>query len=432
MVRYHYALVDDLIGREEFDRLIEEKIHECGNLADEVAAALLVVKDLGRSHVKIKNLRGKSSLFCFFAKIISFSGVKEFDRPTGEKGLVARIIVADETGQTNLVFWDEQAAALEETFEIGDVVEVIGRHGKSLHEILPLNLRKSVVDIDCAMDVQERKPPQRVDTTFLIICMALPRSFTRRDGSSGEMVTGLIGDSLGTAKLICWEPSVLGCVKQGMALRASGVLTKEGEFGTREVIIDEETVLMSADVTPDIPITHLADILPDQTVTVRGVLNRVLQARSFIRRDGSVSWVRNMRISDGSSDLALVLWDAEAKRPLLPGDMVVIYHAYAKTGRNGDTEVSLGRDGALMVIPGEGGERVRMEGTILYVPDGPVITNDKGSWLLETALPHGTRVEITGVIAGRRVFCESEQVCELDPDSVKKRLKTMVSSICSG
>jgi replication factor A1 len=130
---------------------------DCGNLADETAAALLVVKDLGRSHVKIRGLRGKSSLFCFYAKIIGFSGVKEFERTDGKKGLIARLTVADDTGQVDLVFWDEQAAALEETFEIGDVVEIIGRRGRTIREIMPLNMRKTYVDIDCVMEMKEQK-----------------------------------------------------------------------------------------------------------------------------------------------------------------------------------------------------------------------------------------------------------------------------------
>jgi replication factor A1 len=251
VVRYHYALVDDLISREEFDRLIEKKIADCGNLADETTAALLVVKDLGRSHVKIRGLRGKSSLFCFYAKIIAFSGVREFDRPEGEKGLVARLTVADETGQVELVFWDEQAAALEETFEIGDVVEIIGRHGKSIREIMPLNLRKTCVDIDCVMEVKERKAPERTDLHLLVISLAEPRPFTRRDGTSGEMVSGLVGDTNGTARFICWEPALLSGISPGMAVLVTGALTKEGDYGGREIVCDEETFIAQADTSPE-------------------------------------------------------------------------------------------------------------------------------------------------------------------------------------
>jgi replication factor A1 len=52
-VQFHYALVDDLVSRDEFERRIEAKMQECGDLIDDVTAAMLVVGELGRQHVKI-------------------------------------------------------------------------------------------------------------------------------------------------------------------------------------------------------------------------------------------------------------------------------------------------------------------------------------------------------------------------------------------
>ena len=60
---FHYALVDDLISKEEFEQRVETKIEECGDLIDEPTAAMLVIGELGRQHVKIRELSGKSSLF---------------------------------------------------------------------------------------------------------------------------------------------------------------------------------------------------------------------------------------------------------------------------------------------------------------------------------------------------------------------------------
>jgi replication factor A1 len=103
VVLFHYALVDDLISQEEFERRVEEKIEECGDLLDEPTAAMLVVGVLGRQHVKVKDLSGKSSLFCFFAKVVDKTEPKEFDRKDGEKGWVATLLVGDETGTTRVV-----------------------------------------------------------------------------------------------------------------------------------------------------------------------------------------------------------------------------------------------------------------------------------------------------------------------------------------
>src|SRR5690606_12925843 len=120
-----------------------------------------------------------------------------------------------------------------------------------------------------------------------------------------------------------------------------------------------------------------------------------LPAKPFTKRDGTTSFVRNLRFSDGTADVPLVLWDADAKRTLLPGETVMLYNAYAKVGRSGEVEVSLGRGGALTVIPDKE-EPVRIEGWVLHVPEGVVITNQEGSWLVETRLPHGSHVIMTG------------------------------------
>lgn len=429
MVRYHYALVDDLISREEFDRRIEQKITDCGNLADEVAAALLVVRDLGRTHVKIRQLRGRSSLFCFYAKILAFSGVKEFDREGGEKGLVARLTVADETGQVDLVFWDDQAAALEETFTIGDVVEVIGRHGRNPREIMPLNLRVTTCEIACDMTPKERKVPDRRDIVFLVISLQDPRPYTRRDGTSGEMIAGIAGDDTGTARLLCWNASLLHDVKPGMAFRAERAIEKEGDYGGREVVFDEETVLFPAEQPPEVPMMPISDILPDQTVSVAGFLARIAPAKQFTRRDGSASWVRNLRISDGTADVGLVLWDTDAKRLLQEGEEIRVYHALAKIGRSGEIELSVGRGSCLLIIPRGEARPVTVNGTILYLPDGIRVDNGREAYLVETSLPHGTLVRIQGQAHGIRLFPESEEVLELSSDEIKNRLNRFKSSL---
>ena len=148
---FHYALVDDLITKEEFERRVEEKIDECGDLVDEPTAAMMVVGELGREHVKIKGLSAKSSLFSFFGKVIDKTEPKEFDRADGEKGWVATLLLGDETGTTRVVLWDEKAGAALDT-AVGDVLEVIGRHpGKSTHEIYALALRKAGCEITCTM-----------------------------------------------------------------------------------------------------------------------------------------------------------------------------------------------------------------------------------------------------------------------------------------
>jgi len=85
-VQFHYALVDDLLTREEFERRVEEKMEACGDLVDEVTAAMMVVQDLGRHHVKIGRLGGKQSLFSFFGKVIAKNPPTNSNDRTGRRG----------------------------------------------------------------------------------------------------------------------------------------------------------------------------------------------------------------------------------------------------------------------------------------------------------------------------------------------------------
>ena len=218
MVLFHYALVDDLISKEEFERRVEEKIEECGDLLDEPTAAMFVVGALGRQHVRIRDLSGKSSLFCFFAKVIDKTGPKEFDRKDGEKGWVATLLVGDETGTIRVVLWDEKAGAALE-IATGDVLEVIGRHpGKSTREIYALALRKASCEITCTATAGGNgsgMSPEPVDLDVLLIGADAPRTFTRRDGTTGEMQECVIGDATGTARLIAWARTCSGISRRG-------------------------------------------------------------------------------------------------------------------------------------------------------------------------------------------------------------------------
>ncbi len=431
MVRYHYALVDDLISREEFDRRIDQKISDCGRLVDEVAAAMLVVGDLGRSHVKVRDLRRKSSLFCFFVRVLAISEPAVFERPDGTKGMVARMTVADETGQVDLVFWDEQAAALSDIVEIGNVIEVIGKHGKNRRDIVPLNLRKASCEIACDPNPRERRKPERIDRDVCIISLGKSRLFNRKDGSIGEMLSGLLGDFSGTARLICWEPSLLSGIKEMTPVHLAQGIEREGDFGGREIIIDDASTLIPVETMPRIPMTALADLIPDTTMSLTGTVEQVQPPRSFIRRDGSRSYVRNAVLCDDTGQVRLVLWDDCAQKPIFPGERVAMYHLLCRIGRDGECEVSAGRDSYIRVIPCSSLVPVRITGTILLTRTGTYIDDGYRSYLIETSLPHGTRVTIQGSTDGKRIFIESEEITPLQPDGVKKRLESFIQSLPS-
>jgi len=145
-LQYHYALADDIISWDDFCLLVKKKISCTGNRINEIEAADQVIEELGRRHVKIRELSGSASLFMFYAKIIDIPKLK-ITTIGGRKSLKGKLIVADATGHISLIFIDEQAISLTKTFVIGDVIEIIGEKGEKQGEFLPLNLRKSNVKL---------------------------------------------------------------------------------------------------------------------------------------------------------------------------------------------------------------------------------------------------------------------------------------------
>jgi len=73
-VKFHYRLVDDLLTEDEFERRVEEKVIESGDLLDEQTAAMLVVRDLGRAHIRIRDLTAVTSLACVLCKGALYRG----------------------------------------------------------------------------------------------------------------------------------------------------------------------------------------------------------------------------------------------------------------------------------------------------------------------------------------------------------------------
>jgi replication factor A1 len=429
-VLFHYALVDDLITKEEFERRVEAKIDDCGDLVDEPTAAMMVVGELGREHVKIKGLFAKSSLFSFFGKIVDKTEPKEFDRADGEKGWVATLLLGDETGTTRVVLWDEKAGAALDT-AVGDVLEVIGRHpGKSTHEIYALALRKAGCEISCTLPAGSgnlSNDPVELDAVLLAVEPL--RTFTKRDGSTGEMAEAVIGDSEGTARLVAWAPDLLAGLQAGTTVHITNAKPNNRAEG-RNYSIDEKSTVMGTDTTVAVPFTPLHSVADNGIYSVKGTVKQVQQPRSFTTRNGTTSWVRNIVIHDTDDELRVVLWGDTALIPVSPGEQVEIYHATAKPGRFGGIELGVGR-GSAFRMPKEIVRPIIFSGTIIAGPGCLFIDNGSERYLIEGTFTHGSEVTVTGLLSGSRILPEQVEPVVLNAESVLRKVRQFQDTLKS-
>ena len=425
---FHYALVDDLITKEEFERRVEAKIEDCGDLIDEPTAAMMVVGELGREHVKIRGLFAKSSLFSFFGKVIDKTEPKEFDRADGEKGWVATLLLGDETGTTRVVLWDEKAGAALDS-AVGDVLEVIGRHPeKSTHEIYALALRKAGCEIACPMpEGAGSLSADPVELDAVLLAMEPPRTFTKRDGSTGEMAEAVIGDSEGTARLVAWVPELLAGLSTGATVHITNAKPNNRAEGRNYSIDEKSTVTVTATMVA-VPFTPLHSVADNGIYSVKGTIKQVQQPRSFTTRNGTMSWVRNALIHDTDDELRIVLWGETALIPLSPGDQVEIYHATAKPGRFGGIELGVGR-GSVFRVPKEIVRPVLFTGTIIAGPGCLFIDNGSERYLIEGTFMHGSEIRVTGLLSGSRILPEQVEPVVPDAESVLQRVRQFQDSL---
>jgi len=416
-VLFHYALVDDLITKEEFERRVGAKIGECGDLIDEPTAAMMVVGELGREHVKIRGLSARSSLFSFFGKVLDRTEPKEFDRADGEKGYVATLLLGDETGTARVVLWDEKAGAALDT-AAGDVLEVIGRHpGRNSHEIYALALRKAGCEITCTIpEGAGGLSNEPVELDAVLLGVEPVRTFTKRDGSTGEMAEAVIGDCGGTARLVAWVPDLLSGLPAGTSVHITNAKPNNRTEG-RNYSIDEKSTVSVTDAVIAVPFTPLRSVADRGIYSVKGAVRYVQQPRSFTTRNGTTSWVRNMVIHDSDDELKVVLWGEPALSPVSPGDQVEIYNAAAKPGRSGGIELGAGR-GSAFRVPGQTSRPITFTGTIIAGPGCLFIDNGSERYLIDGKFPHGSEVRVTGLLSGGRIIPEQAETVVPDARSV--------------
>ncbi|HJJ30081.1 MAG TPA: hypothetical protein O0W87_03690 [Methanocorpusculum sp.] len=423
----HYALVSDLLTKEAFDERVEQKAESLGGLVDEVTAAMLVVEELGRSHIKIGDITSaQTSIVSFFGKILEIKPPREFTREGEPPGLVASVVLGDPTGTVAMSLWDERAEASSE-LEVGSVIEVIAKPRLGKKEVTCLALRESNVII-----VETKKQPlSEAMTSPLVgkILVTFPiKEILRRDGTPSSLQEFIIGDASGTARLVCWTPELFSEVGEGMSVSITGVQRKEDEGIVEYVVSDsaEISVLPNEIEVLSIDADGVTDGL---NPVVSGVVTSVSEIRTFTTRRGTESRVRNIRIYGSSKKnmTNVAIWGDAADDLFLPGDLVQVINSFAKLNRYGELELSVGRGAAIKPLPTQG-EMVFVSGMVIPRPEGLSLDDGKHVWILltdETLLP-GTTIDVEGYCRNGRIEVMNLAPHQTDTDSLVRRLTSLL------
>ncbi len=428
-MRFHYALVDDLIGDAEFEERVEAKAEACGGLVDEPTAAMLVVGDLGRAHRKVQDLFSGGSLVCFFGRVLAISEPRTFVRADGEEGRIATVTLGDETGRVETALFDEKADAVAE-IAVGEVLEVIARPSpRRRGDVTALALQKAGCEVDCQAPPAVGATPavdRAVELRVRVLTLRPPRTFARRDGTPGAMTEALVGNDEGVFRLVAWQPGLLEGIGPGDTVRITNAQPSR-RSDRREYSIDEGSSIEPISDAIEVPATPLGALPGEGTVSVRGTIASLQPPRQFVARSGEPSWVRNLALADASGTAPVVLWGDHALLPLAVGDALEVYGATAKPGRYGDLEVSAGWSAAV-VLPAGDEVGVAIEGTVLATPAGLFIDDGVDRYLLAAGeFRMGDELRIEGRLAGNRLTPEAVAPASPDPETVRRRLGALSS-----
>lgn len=426
-MRFHYALVDDLIGEAEFEERVEAKTEACGGLVDEPTAAMLVVGDLGRAHRKVHDLFGGGSLVCFFGRVLAVSTPRTFIRADEEEGRIATVTLGDETGRVEAALFDEKADAVAE-IAIGEVLEVIARPSpRRRGDVTALALQKAGCEVDCQAPPNGDAAPaheKAAELSARVLTLRPPRTFMRRDGTQGAMAEALVGNESGVFRLVAWQPALLEGIGPGDTVRVTNAQPSRRSERC-EYSVDDGSTVEVTDEAVEVTVMPLGTLPGEGTVSVRGSITSLQPPRQFIARSGAPSWVRNLVIADASGTAPVVLWGEHALIPLAVGDGLEIYGGTAKPGRFGDLEVSAGW-AAAVALPAAEEIAVAIEGTVLAAPSGLFIDDGVRRYLLASGAHRmGDELRVEGRLLGNRLTPDVVVPVAPDPEVVRRRLASL-------
>jgi len=336
----------ELITEQELEERIRRKVESLGGLCDRDTAVLLIAHELGldENTTALSKLDQHSKSVSFSAAVLSVLSVRTFSRDDGSSGMVANLLVGDESGTARVVLWDELAELVKSgkvqvgmsyVFS-GSVRE--GRGGLEVHigrwgNITPLS--RPINPLFEPAPLSSLRAGMEVDVLARVVSLAPPRAFSRRDGTEGVMREAMLADESGCLRAVLWGQAAHMQLHRGDVLEIRRARVREGK-GSPELHLDTSTPIMVSDKTIQWQptITPLSKLEVGRMCCVQGVVSGLGDMRTFTRKDGTEGRMAEVYLSEGGVRIRLVLWDecAEIVEELDFGDAIRVLFCYVREG----------------------------------------------------------------------------------------------------
>nr|MDO8082675.1 OB-fold nucleic acid binding domain-containing protein [Candidatus Freyarchaeota archaeon] len=411
------------ISREEVEKQIEKKKEILGSLATEEGAAVLVATELNveireteeekpEKKTQIKDLKeGMTSVSVVEGIVMEILRIKRFERRGGAAGQMASVRIADKTGETRLVLWEEQSEAVEKgKIHKGDILRIlrgftrkgrtgelelhVGRLGKIIANppgIRPEDFPQPAKEPIPLTELEVGMPDVTVEGIVAEISPA--RSFTRSDGTEGRISTLRLVDNDAVIRVVFWDEQAPKSSRHqvGDRIQIISGYTREGTKGEVEVHVGKATQIKTlekaaAKLAPK-P-TPLPEIRPRvDSLDIQARVADATPLRVFTRPTGGAGVVADLYVTDGENWARVSLWDknAETVAKVKPGDIIRIRNAYTKEDQYGLT-INAGKRAIIEVNPPD-------------IPQNQFPPLDTRPKTIQEIKPHMTRVSLKATIS---------------------------------
>ena len=291
--------------------------------------------------------------------------VNTFERDDGSIGKVSRLLLEEGGSRINAVLWDDKVDEYGD-LERGTKIRVIGgnvRTGNRGNPEVHIGWGTDVEVVDEGVRPEEPVPywtklgnleegMSSINVTALATQVSEVREFVRKDGTEGKVVSVLIEDETGTARLSLWDDDVdlVDQIDEGTLIVVENGYTRAGFGGvdlnvgrSGRVHVDPEDFDMEL---PDVErrIINIFDLREGQrNITIQGqVLDEPVQ-REIETVRGSAT-VTNFRIDDGTGEARVSLWReyAEEAMDLTAGAEIRLEYMNVREPFDGLIQVSSG------------------------------------------------------------------------------------------
>ena len=233
----------------------------------EISNISLDLPEIEENIMKIGEIHEELRDISVAGRVKSIFDVREFEKIDGGTGKVGSIILADDTGETRVSFWNEKTDTLNnikknDILLLENVYTKEGFNGHEVHvgwqtsiQINPENIDLPEIKEEFVKIAYVKEGTANVQGTVKEVLGV--KTFEKIDGGTGKVGSIILADDTGEIRTVVWneKADVLENISSGILLKIGNARAKEGMEGL-EIHVNRDTEL-SVDISYEKKIKNL-------------------------------------------------------------------------------------------------------------------------------------------------------------------------------